>query len=371
MVKTVSKIKMILHRIANDSINLGKIDNSIDTQLDFNILDANDSMRPFYLRAVGKRIWLVCWVGWLLAIIGSYFRYILYAFIFNKYKTRQLTPIDVLIFVSASIQHMTNLARMIFYTAMISEGLKSDHWDWQMDETGFLLCSFLRFSLVFELYYSCVGSLGISIYRILYIKHNDFVKYVIGEWNLLLLVLIGGILLTFSMTLSTSMNDYEKLLTDNCHIPANPNILLVLDEYKMAGGYSSPYIRFIYPRVINGMIMVGMTVVEICIYVAFFHFVYQHDNSKSLEKILEKRCVHKRNKTNAITFFGQFCSFLFELTFWILLLLAFVVGRKEGILWASASFLRFISFSVIAAIDVLVSNSLRPKVFVSFCKRNE
>lgn len=76
MVKTVFKIKMILHRIANDSINLGKIDNSIDTQLDFNILDANDSMRPFYLRAVGKRIWLVCWVGWLLAIIGSYFRYI-------------------------------------------------------------------------------------------------------------------------------------------------------------------------------------------------------------------------------------------------------------------------------------------------------
>ena len=359
---------MILHRIANDSISLGKIGNSANAQLDFNILDANDAMRPFHLRAVGKRIWLVCWVGWLLAIIGSYFRYILYAFIFKKYKTRQLTPIDVLIFVSASIQHVTNLARMIFYTAMISEGLKSDHWDWQMDETGFLLCSFLRLCLVFELYHSCVGSLGISIYRILYIKHNDFIKYKIGEWNLLLLVLIGGILFTASMTVSTSMNDYEKLLTENCHIPANPNILLVLDEYKIAGGYPSPYIRFIYPRIINGMVMVGMTVAEIGIYVAFFHSAYQHDNSKWLEKILDKKCIQRRNKTNAITFFGQFCSFLFEMTYWILLLLAFVVGRKEGFLWASASFLRFISFSVMAAIDVLVSNSLRPKVFVSLRK---
>ena len=242
---------MILHRIVNNSINLGKIDYSINDQIDVNIIDENDSMRPFYLRAVGRYIWFVCWVGWILAVIGSYFRYILYSFIFNKYKTRQLIPIDVLIFVSASIQHLTNLGRMIFYTIMISEGLKSDHWDWKVDEIGFLLCSFLRFSLFFELYYSCVGSLGISIYHILYIKHDDFVKYKVGEWNLLVLILIGGILLTALLTLMTFMNDYEKLLTENCHVPANHNILLALDEYKIAGGYPSPYIHFIYPRVIK------------------------------------------------------------------------------------------------------------------------
>ena len=113
---------------------------------------------------------------------------------------------------------------------------------------------------------------------------------------------------------------------------------------------------------------VKMTVIEICIYVSFFHFVYQHDNSEWLKKILDTKCIQKRNKTNAITFFGQFCSFLFELIYWILVLLAFVVGRKEGFLWASASFLRFISFSTMAAIDVLISNSLRPKLFESFRK---
>ena len=68
---------------------------------------------------------------------------------------------------------------------------------------------------------------------------------------------------------------YEKLIAENCQMPVNPNILLALDEYKIAGGYPSPYIHFIYPRVINGSIMVGMTVIEICIYIAFFHFVYQ------------------------------------------------------------------------------------------------
>ena len=257
---------------------------------------------------------------------------------------------------------------MIFYTAMISEGLKSDHWDWQVDQIGFLLCSIFKFSASFELYYSCIGSLGISIYRILYIKHDGFVKYKFGERNLLFLILIGGILMTGLMTMFTSMNDYEKMLMENCHVPSNQDILLAIDEYKIAGGYPSPYIHFIYPRIFNGAIMVGSTCVELCIYVAFFYLVYQHDNSIWLEKILEKKCIKKRNRTNAITFFGQFCSFLFELSYWILNLLALLVGQKDGFLWASATFLRFISFSAMAAIDVFVSSSLRLRLFESIQK---
>ena len=355
-------------RIVNNSVNLGIVNSGINSQLLVNILDANDSMRPFYLRAVGKYVWFVCGVGWMLAVMGSYFRYILYSFMFKKYRKHQLTPIDVLIFVSTSLQHLTNLMRMVFYTILISDGNNFEHWEWQMKGVERYACSFFRFSVTFELYYNCVGSVGLSIYRILYIKHDSFVKYTFGERNLLFLILGGGILITTIMALSTCMNDYEQLLNDHCHFPANKDILVTLDEYQIAGGHASPYIHFSYPRITNGVIMVGMTFGEIFIYIAFFHFVYKHDNSDWLKKILDKKAIKKRNKTNAITFFGQFCSFLFELSYWILCLLAFLVGKKEGFLWASASFLRFISFCVMAAIDVLVSSSLRPEIFKSLRK---
>ena len=71
-------------RIVNDSVNLGIVNSGISSKLLVNILDANDSMRPFYLRAVGKYVWFVCGVGWMLAVIGSYFRYILYNFMIKN-----------------------------------------------------------------------------------------------------------------------------------------------------------------------------------------------------------------------------------------------------------------------------------------------
>ena len=117
-------------RIVNDSVNLGTGNSGINSQLLLNILDANDSMRPFYLRAVGKYVLFVCGVGWMLAVIGSYFRYILYSFMFKKYRKHQLTPIDVLIFVSTSIQHLTNLMKMVFYTILIADGNNFEHWEW-------------------------------------------------------------------------------------------------------------------------------------------------------------------------------------------------------------------------------------------------
>ena len=357
---------MVHYRIVNESIALGIFSSRITIPHYVKILESEDSMRPFYLRA--SRIydgWLVCGVGWSLATIGSFFRYILYSHIYEKYKTRQLTPIDKLIFISASIQHITNLGRMIFFTIMISQGVNSGPWESEMDDIGQALCYLTKFSITFELHYSCVGSLGISIFRILYIKHDDLVKYIVGEQTLLLLILVGGMLLSFFMTLITFDNDYEKLLMENGQIPANQDILMTLHEYKTSGGHSSPYFRYIYPRVINGIVMVVMSIAEMCIYIAFFHFVYRHDNSEWLGKILAKKSIQKRNKTNAITFFGQFCSFIFELSYWVLFLLANLLGGK-GFLWASASFLRFISFGVMAAMDVLISNTLRTKFLRPF-----
>ena len=152
----------------------------------------------------------------------------------------------MLILVATLVQHLVSLEKMMFYTIMISEGWTSKHWDWQIDEVGQRLCFLFKISVQFEHYYSCVGSLGISIYRIIYIKHDDWVKYKIGEKTLLFIVLVGGLLLTSILTLTTVMNDYEKLIMENCHVPANRDLLMILDEYGRSGGFESIYKYFIY-----------------------------------------------------------------------------------------------------------------------------
>ena len=181
---------------------------------------------------------------------------------------------------------------------------------------------------------------------------------------LLIAILLGGLILTAALTLTTFMNDYEQLIAENCHIPANREILMLVDQYEQARGKSSPYKQFFYPRFVNGINMLLMTTIEIVIYFMFFRFLYRHNNKKTIRSSLDPQVIQKRNKRNAITFFGQFCSFLFEISVWILFVLTWVIGKEKlWWLWAIVSILRFLSFTIMAFIDVATSKSLRQVMF--------
>ena len=183
--------------------------------------------------------------------------------------------------------------------------------------------------------------------------------------------------MTAILTSTAFMNDYEQLILEHCNLPANREILIILDQYEQSRGNSSPYKHFIYPRLVNGVTMLLLTIVEIVIYFMFFRFMYRHNKSETLKKALDPKVIQQRNKTNAITFFGQFCSFLFEISIWILFVLTLLIGKEKlWWLWTTVSILRLLSLTVMAGIEVATSNSLRhimyrhlrklAKVFIKF-----
>ena len=60
---------------------------------------------------------------------------------------------------------------------------------------GFLFrCWFSSYLAWFLLSYATVASFGIAIFRFLYIKASDFVKYVVGEKIMLLIIGFGGLI---------------------------------------------------------------------------------------------------------------------------------------------------------------------------------
>ena len=85
----------------------------------------------------------------------------------------------------------------------------------------------------------------------------------------------------------------------------------------------------------------------------------KHDNNERLRRLLEINVIKRRNRRNAITFFGQFCSFAFEFSFGIAILCA-VKGHAP---WIAVFILKALSFTSMSIVEVLTSSSLRPRIF--------
>ena len=159
------------------------------------------------------------------------------------------------------------------------------------------------------------------------------------------------------------ISDYEQIILENCNVPPNIEILRLLDEYEQGRGGPNILQYFFHPRVINAGIMLLVTLSELSIYVIFFRFIYRHDNNERLRRLLDPSIIKQRNRTNAITFFGTFCSFLFEISIWILHVLVMFAGKKFILLGATISISRTISFTCMTVIEVVTSSSLRPIMY--------
>ena len=95
----------------------------------------------------------------------------------------------------------------------------------------------------------------------------------------------------------------------------------------------------------------------------FFHYLYKNNNSLNLTKLLERKVINERNRTNAITFFGHFCSFAIELT-QIAIYAAAQRRKEENIINGSVIYeitlnSYQIGFAAISIVEVLTSNILR------------
>ena len=140
-------------------------------------------------------------------------------------------------------------------------------------------------------------------------------------------------------------------------------MLVILDEYEQSLGNFSIISYWATTQMTISVIMLFMVVAEIIIYIIFFHHMYKHDNSQGLRRLLDPSVIRSRNRRNAITFFGQFCSFFFEFSWILFFVLTAVIGNRTKELIFSRFLIKMVSFPVISVLDVLTSTTLRYKVF--------
>ena len=323
------------------------------------VLSAEDAMMEHILDFPKYIQWIFIFLAWLQMFITSYFRFIVYRHLFQKYRKKEFNAINVLVFVDAVLEHSTMFTFSIFYTLVVT-------FDAPLEEIlGPWFCYPITLHYRFVAFYAALGSLGISIYRILLLKKEGLVKYIIGLEYTMYIILAFGLSLAATWTVLISITDYEALFRKTCTIiqPERRQILNLLEQYELSRGNPSIYNYWRDVRIFLASCMILITFAQIGIYVAFFHHLYTHDNAESLRRLLDEDVVKLRNRRNAITFLGHFFSFIFDLAFNILVHLAVWMGNRDNKLVGVTVATAAVSIMGGSIIEVLTSPSLREKVF--------
>ena len=338
------------HNIENKPIILGLYPKT--EGIVFRVVEADLAIQPKLMNLEDAYEWGLWVARWTLFWIGTYFKCILYLHLWDKYKKREFNPIDLLILVTSVVQHMNSINLIYNGLLVMLFNISSEELvtEW--------VCTLPRLLFQFEVVYSCIGSLGVSVFRIIYIKNHLWVKYSLGEKNMLSIVLFGGFWLTGVCMFLLSYNDYDRIFKETCLLSPSAPLLQVLDEYELGRGNASIYFHWVQGRRILFIILISATISELIIYIIFFHHMYKHDNNGRLRILLGSTVIRRRNQRNAITFFGQFCSFAFEIGLNILMISA-VEGNAS---WGVVILLKMVAFTSMAIIEDLTNASLRRRV---------
>ena len=329
--------------------------NSSNTSEDglIHILDFKSMLRPDILTISKPFQWLICGICWIVIVIGSYFRHILYKYLFDQYKQKESRPIDILTLVLTTSHHLAIVLHAILLTLMVLMDTNVN------DIAGNWSCVISKAIVVFDLSYSDIGigSLGIAIYRLFYIKFQRFSANV-REMKTCYIILIGGLAISVVNVVLVFTNDYQRTADDNCMLVPKRLLLETLDEYEISRGNPSIYPNWQNVREILGFKGLCMNAAELIIYIDIFYFIYKHDNSELLRRLLDPSVTRRRNKTNAITFFGQFCSFVVKVS----IVIFFIISTKVQALYM-VFVLKYAGFAAMSMVEVFTSNVLRSRFF--------
>ena len=332
------------------------------TKDDIFVVEAKNELYPLLASPrTSIWFWMSFCVVWFCVLTVCYFRYILYDYLFEQYKLKELKPINTLTFLAAGIDHLSTTIMIIYGSIMILSG---DQLQYLIG--GRWMCITFMYIIRFGKGYSFIGGLMISIYRIILITDfGEWMKYRLGLKNIYRIILFIGISLAVSSTFLESCNDYEKLRRDTCQLVNRMPIMIVLDEYEQSLGNPSIFSFWITSMLAISYSRICMVVLEVIIYFVFFYHMYRHDNNEMLRRLLDPNVTRHRNRTNAITFVGQFCSFSIELV-WVILYIMTIPkdnNTKGGKLIILRFIVRIISFTCIPIIEVITSKILRARIY--------
>ena len=350
------------HHIQNSTLHLGieasPFQDSID--LFIHILESETAGRPKLLQKPKLIQWCTVGFFWFFALIGTYFRYFLYQYLFQQYKEKKFTPVNTLSIFLVLCQHLEAIAGALTTTLIV---LDYGYWDTEDTESWF--CSFRWRFASFALYYSFIGSLGVSIHRILLIKQTNWTNFAINEKIMINAILLTGLLLAIFFVIIATSHDYVQFFEETCMMVPKLWILQMLDEYEQSRNNLPIMPYFAKVHIAIGFSMIFAIILEIFIYGIFFHHMYLHNNRKILGDLLEPAVIKRRNRKNAISFFGEFCSFFIQLTVVSLMLMSYTYGSpNNGLHMIAMAFWRM-SFAIMSLVEVLLSNILRKRMLNS------
>ena len=203
----------------------------------------------------------------------------------------------------------------------------------------------------------------ISIYRLILITDlAEWIKYRLGLKTIYRIILLIGISLASSSVFLQSYNDYEKVRRDTCQVVHRIQMMMALDEYEQSRGYPSNFSFWMTTMLTISYSRICMVVLEVMIYAIFFRHMYKHDNNELLRRLLDPNVTRTRNRNNAITFFGQFCSFSIELIWIILYIITIPLEKNHSVLLRLRFVVRMISFTCMPIIEVVTSKTLRARI---------
>ena len=138
--------------------------------------------------------WTLICIPWFCVLVVSYFRYMLYDYLFQQLKLKELKPIDTLTFLAAIIDHLSTTIMIVYGTVMLVTGKQFQHII-----GGRWACILIMYITSFGMGYSFIGGLMISIYRIILITDSAaWIKNKLGLKTIYRLILLIGISLASS-----------------------------------------------------------------------------------------------------------------------------------------------------------------------------
>ena len=284
--------------------------------------------------------------------IGSYFKFILYRFIYTNKKDSLHRPINVLTLTSAIIHHVTHISSGTWHALVCLMNTPLGNY------VGDDVCWIMMLIGVYGIVYLSVGSFGIAIYRTFYIRHEYLVKYVIGERTLLFIVLFLSIGGSGLICLLYSIEDNPHRTGFNMCTGLSVTKTELLMRYDTSLGNEK--VTTTYLGKLTTLTCITFQLIEFVLYLWFFYHRYKYDNG-SIAKLMKQEDVQQRNAKNAGTFLGQFYGFIVEYSFLVSILSIhiFYADKDYQHIRGLIVMAKFMDFGLLSAIEVYSSPILK------------
>lgn len=297
-------------------------------------------------------------------VLATIFRVPLYKMlVFDRGALKQLftsKPINCLILYGAVWEHLGYLMTTVI-GAMI---LVRDSGDSDPGMLGSTPCAFFYMASLTTAGIRTLTGFAVSLYRILYLRHEMVVRYVVGElrmmWTLLVFVAVVHPALIYLFSVE---EDSDRHLFNMCmgisSFESQTLISYRQGQHRAEGDHvvEAPSTGIAF-RALAIFVLLVLVAGEILMTTMFFYQIVKHDNGKAIS-LVAKEAIRKRNKENVVTFTGQIISTLFQLTVVIFALLMIGSMKKNQLVRQLFGLLRSCLFTFVAIADILLSPPLR------------